>query len=71
MNWTGHVLKGKRMELGEIVRRPEAERSGVYILFGTGEEDEKIAYIGESDRIIKRLEHHVRDKDYWDEVVII
>lgn len=71
MNWTGHILKGKRIELAEILCRPEAERAGVYILFGTDEEDAKVAYIGETDKISKRLPHHVRAKDYWDEVVII
>ena len=65
MNWTGHILKGKRIELAEILRRPEAERAGVYILFGTDEEDAKVAYIGETDKISKRLPHHVRAKDYW------
>src|SRR5699024_1353115 len=36
-NWTGHVLKGKRPELGAIRKRSEASRTGVYIRFGTGE----------------------------------
>lgn len=71
MNWTGHILKGKRIELAEILRRPEAERTGVYILFGTDEDDVRVAYIGETDKISKRLPHHVKAKDYWDEVVII
>jgi hypothetical protein len=70
-NWTGHVLKGKRLELGEIRNRSEASRTGIYILFGTGEDDERIAYIGESDNVGKRLVHHDAKKDFWDEVVII
>lgn len=70
-NWTGHVLKGKRLELGEIRTRPEAGRTGIYILFGTGDDDERIAYIGESDNVGKRLVDHDAKKDFWDEVVIV
>ena len=70
-NWTGHVLKGKRPELGAIRKRTEASRTGVYILFGTGEDDGRVAYIGESDDVGKRLLDHEKKKDFWDEVVII
>lgn len=70
-NWTGHVLRGKRLELGEIRARPEAGRTGIYILLGTGEDDERIAYIGESDDVGKRLGNHDVEKDFWDEVVIV
>jgi len=70
-NWTGHVLKGKRLELGEIRTRTEARRTGIYILFGTGDDDERIAYIGESDNVGKRLGEHDSKKDFWDEVVIV
>ncbi|MEE1651382.1 GIY-YIG nuclease family protein [Brachybacterium sp. J144] len=70
-NWTGHVLKGKRLELGEIRTRPEASRTGIYILFGTGDDDERVAYIGESDNVGKRLVDHDAKKDFWDEVVIV
>lgn len=71
MNWTGHLLKGKRKELGEIRRRPEADRTGIYLLFGSNDGDEKIAYIGQSDNVGKRLMQHDAKKDFWDEVVII
>ena len=29
MNWTGHVFKGSRSELGRIYQREEAQRTGV------------------------------------------
>ena len=37
-NWTGHVLRGKRLELGEIRKRAEAGRTGIRILFGSNAE---------------------------------
>lgn len=72
MNWTGHVLKGRREKLAEIRDRAEARRTGVYILLG---EDEarggRLAYIGQSDDVSNRLVHHDASKDFWDEVVIV
>ena len=70
-NWTGHVLKGKRLELGKIRARAEATRTGIYILFGTGPEGDRLAYIGQSDDVAKRLVSHDARKDFWDEVVIV
>ncbi len=71
LNWTGHVLRGRRSDLGEIKRREEAKRTGVYILFGTNEEDEPAAYIGEGDNVATRLDNHNINKDFWNDVVII
>lgn len=39
MNWTGHVFKGSRSELGRIYQREEAQRTGVYILLGDKSEE--------------------------------
>ena len=71
LNWTGHMLRGRRSELGEIKRREEAKRTGVYILFGTDEEDQPAAYIGEGDYVANRLDQHNLNKDFWKDVVII
>ncbi|WP_415830020.1 GIY-YIG nuclease family protein [Helcobacillus massiliensis] len=72
-NWTGHILRGKREKLGEIRRREEAQRTGVYILLG---EDPsmpagQLAYIGQSDNVATRLANHDAKKDWWNEVLII
>ena len=72
MNWTGHVLKGTRDKLGEIRSRPEAQRTGVYILLGEDEgTGEKLAYIGQSDDVAKRLQQHDSKKTYWTDVVVV
>lgn len=70
-NWTGHILKGKRLELGKIRARAEAARTGVYVLFGTGADGDRLAYIGQSDTVATRLVNHDAKKDFWDEVVIV
>lgn len=70
-NWTGHVLTGKRIDLSALRRREESARTGVYILFGTADDGERLAYIGQSDDIATRLVNHDAGKDFWDEVVVI
>lgn len=72
MNWTGHVLRGKREKLAEIRRRDEAKRTGVYILLGEDEETGgRSAYIGQSDDVANRLAQHDAKKPFWDEVVVV
>ena len=57
-----------RLELGEIRKRTEAGRTGIYILFGSNADGDSVAYIGESDNVGKRLVEHDSRKDFWDEV---
>lgn len=71
LNWTGHMLRARRKDLGRIKTREEAQRTGVYVLFGTDDEGEPAAYIGEGDNVVKRLENHNANKDFWEDVVII
>ena len=71
MNWTGHVIRGRRTDLKQIRQRAEAARTGIYCLFGTDEEDQRLAYIGQSDNVADRLVQHDAKKEVWDEVVII
>lgn len=33
-NWTGHILMAPRTQLANALKRPEARRTGVYILLG-------------------------------------
>ncbi|MDR1512110.1 MAG: GIY-YIG nuclease family protein [Propionibacteriaceae bacterium] len=70
MNWTGHVVAAQRSDLGELLQREEAKRTGVYILLGDDQ-----AYVGEADVIRERLKQHNRPepdgKDFWTDVVIV
>ena len=53
MNWTGIGLVFPRIKWPEIKRRPEFDRTGVYILVGyVGEDDDlPTIYIGQSDSV--------------------
>lgn len=70
-NWSGHMLRARRKDLGRLKTRDEAKRTGVYVLFGSGDDGEPAAYIGEGDNVVKRLENHNSKKDFWEDVVII
>ncbi|MEJ1969219.1 MAG: GIY-YIG nuclease family protein [Rhizomicrobium sp.] len=75
MNWTGHVLSAPRASLVEVLRRPEANRTGVYFLVGSDPEHlgQSIVYIGESDNVGERLTQHNRDenKGFWETTCIV
>jgi hypothetical protein len=75
MNWTGQALSAPRARLADLLRRPEAARTGVYILLGPDPDRPAgtKAYVGEADNIAKRLRRHVgdEDKDFFDRLVII
>jgi hypothetical protein len=72
-NWTGHVLSARRSDLADLLKREEAQRTGVYLLLGEDEAaiGDTRCYIGEADVVADRLRYHQREKDYWDRVVVI
>lgn len=74
-NWSGKVLAAPRTRLSALVRRPEASRTGIYILVGPDPEraDGLLAYIGEADDVAARLRIHLRSeaKDFFDRLAII
>ncbi|HEY2297287.1 MAG TPA: GIY-YIG nuclease family protein [Jatrophihabitans sp.] len=72
-NWTGHVLQAQRSDLANLLKRDEAQHTGVYLLLGDDESavGETRCYIGEADVVADRLRHHHRDRDFWDRVVVI
>lgn len=69
-NWTGHLLMAPRTQLPEALKRPEAKRTGVYVLLGELD-DRPLAYIGEAEEVGKRLKEHASTKDWWTSVVLI
>lgn len=74
-NWTGHIVSVPRSELGRLITREEATRTGAYILLGDDPDARSglRCYIGEADVIGTRLREHAstRGKDFWDRVVVI
>jgi hypothetical protein len=74
-NWNGQVLAAPRGRLSALLRRPEASRTGIYLLFGPDPDrpDGILAYIGEADDIAKRLRIHLRDedRDFFDRLAFV
>lgn len=77
MNWTGHVVAAPRSDLGALLKRAEAARTGVYILVGEDPDSlgGLIAYVGEGDDVGRRLYQHSRPepdgKDFWDRAIVM
>lgn len=78
MNWTGHVVAAPRSDLAALLKRPEATRTGIYLLLGDDPDSlgGQMAYIGEGDDVSKRLYQHARSedqngKDFWDRAIVL
>lgn len=75
INWTGRILVAPRERLSDLARRPEADKTGVYVLFGdtTDPSLRRAIYVGESDNVGRRVLQHARDeqKDFFEKVCII
>lgn len=69
MNWTGHLVAAPRSSIGELLKRPEAKRTGIYLLLG--DNPAPTAYIGEGDDISSRIQQHMKSKDFWDRLVLV
>lgn len=64
-NWTGRAIVASRTQLSEALKREELAKPGVYVLAGTGEDDDAMLYIGEADVLGDRLRTHASRKDFW------
>ncbi|MGC4072785.1 MAG: GIY-YIG nuclease family protein [Nibricoccus sp.] len=69
-NWTGHVLMTPRTQIGDALRRREADHTGVYLLLGESEQG-PLAYIGEGEIIADRIRNHDSKKDWWTKAVLV
>ncbi|MCO5275907.1 MAG: GIY-YIG nuclease family protein [Flavobacteriales bacterium] len=69
-NWSGAGLVFPQTLFAEARKRPELQRTGVYILVGPGESVQlPKVYIGEGDPILPRLQQHESKKDWWTHAV--
>lgn len=65
-NWNGQGVVFPRSFFSEVKKRPELDRTGVYILWGPGESEHlPRAYVGESSRLVNRLTTQAQKKDFW------
>lgn len=71
VNWSGQAMSSPRSLIKKLKDWTEAQRPGVYFLFGLDENGNDSVYIGESENVFERLVQHISDpkKDFWDEVV--
>ena len=71
VNWSGQAMSSPRSLIKKLKDWTEAQRPGVYFLFGLDKNGTDSVYIGESENVFERLAQHLSDpkKDFWDEVV--
>ena len=70
-NWTGQGLVFPRSLFPEVRKRPDLQRTGVYILWGPGETGQlPRVYVGEGDGVLQRLDTHAKAKDFWTHAVV-
>jgi len=70
VNWTGQAISCPRTLVKSLSDWPESLRPGVYFLFGIDQDTEKNAiYIGEAENVLERLQNHLKNKDFWNEVI--
>lgn len=69
-NWTGKAYKIPRIKIKDCTDRDDLMNTGVYLLFGKDEEGKDLVYIGEAETILKRLNQHLNQKDFWNETIV-
>ncbi|WP_452181341.1 GIY-YIG nuclease family protein [Heyndrickxia sporothermodurans] len=71
--WTGSVLIARNSTLSKLLQRPEASRTGVYILYGPDPNDELLprAYVGEAEEIASRLPDSARKRAFWELAAVV
>lgn len=70
-NWNGRVYKISRNELNEFSKRSDSEYTGVYFLLGKDDENNDTVYVGEAEKMIVRLKQHIKDKNYWNDCIVV
>ena len=69
-NWTGLAYRIPRTEVKKCCDRSNLNSTGVYMLFGRNDDDKEAVYIGEAEEVYTRLQSHLREKDFWNEVIV-
>jgi hypothetical protein len=70
VNWTGQAIVCPRGRVGELATWAESQRPGAYVLVGEGEATgQQLVYVGEAENVFARLQTHVKNKDFWTQVV--
>jgi hypothetical protein len=69
-NWTGKAYKIPRIKIKDCSDRDDLSNTGIYLLFGKDDDGKDQVYIGEAESILKRLNQHLTQKDFWHETIV-
>lgn len=70
VNQTIQAIACPRNRMSELKSYQEANKPGVYFLFGEDSESGTMkAYIGEAENVFERLQSHLLKKEFWSEVI--
>lgn len=70
-NWIGKGLACARSQYPQLRDREELQRPGVYVLYGPGDDPSRNRiYVGEGDNLRARLDQHLKEKDFWENVIL-
>ena len=69
-NWTGKAYKIPRIKIKDCSDRKDLNTTGVYLLLGKNDDGKESVYIGEAETILKRLNQHLTQKDFWNETIV-
>lgn len=69
-NWTGKAYKIPRIKVKDCSDREDLTSTGIYLLFGRDNDGKGSVYIGEAETILKRLNQHLNQKDFWNETIV-
>jgi len=71
-NWSGKAYKIPRTMVADSKDRSDLLSTGVYFLIGKGDslDEQNKVYIGEAESLYERLKQHLREKDFWHEVIV-
>lgn len=70
VNWTIHGVSCPRNKTPDLNFDEQNKKPGVYFLLGVDDQTNKPkVYIGEAENVYKRLQKHVSEKDFWNDVI--
>ncbi|GAA2854549.1 hypothetical protein GGQ99_003162 [Aminobacter niigataensis] len=71
--WTGSLAVCRQSTFDKLLKRPELDRTGVYILYGPDPDNplKMRAYIGEADRVKDRIATSAGNHAFWESAVAI
>lgn len=70
-NWIGQGIVCPRGRWPHVKKRAEFTSSGVYILVGRDDENDRpIVYVGEAETVRARLDAHHANKDFWSDAIV-